>query len=261
MFVFTVLNASRRIVSDTGWMLFASIWQSLGCTWITCTCYMDHVWMNVSSASSICFFGCDDRLPAFLSNLCFAIMECMCDIWYIYHDFVWTILVYRRVFKITVSNVSNVSILYFIRVYTWHVWRHRTVSCVQNQAMYTLWWMNCNMAYMGNEHAWCSFSFTCRSVRYALCCWIDVSDRCNAYAIWLYPHRMCDMCDIRVISTMMLCSWFLYKKEFSILPCPTCRACQTYILVGLSADTFADTLMCQVSEIGVCIRYDGWCAK
>ena len=30
------------------------------------------------------------------------------------------------------------------------------------------------MVYMGNEQVWCLFSFTCRSVQYALCCWIDV---------------------------------------------------------------------------------------
>ena len=37
-----------------------------------------------------------------------------CDI---YHDFVSVISLYRRVFKITVSNVSNVSNLYFSRAY------------------------------------------------------------------------------------------------------------------------------------------------
>ena len=37
---------------------------------------------------------------------------------YIYHDFMNTISLYRRVFDFTVSNVPNVSILYFSRVYT-----------------------------------------------------------------------------------------------------------------------------------------------
>ena len=36
---------------------------------------------------------------------------------YIYHDAMLVISLYRRVFDFTVSNVSNVSILYFSRVY------------------------------------------------------------------------------------------------------------------------------------------------
>ena len=70
-----------------------------------------------------------------------------------------------------------------------------------------------------------------------------------------------DVCDIRVICNTILCTWFLYIEEFSILPCPTCPTYQSYISVGLSADTLVDTLPCFVSKISVCIRYDGWTAK
>ena len=48
-----------------------------------------------------------------------------------------------------------------------------------------------------------------------------------------------------------------YVEEFSILPCPACPTCQRYISVGIRADTFTDTVTCQVSEIKQCIRYDG----
>ena len=68
-------------------------------------------------------------------------------------------------------------------------------------------------------------------------------------------------CMIRVTSTMVLWLWFPYVEEFSILPCPTCLTCRTYISVGFVRDTFTDTVMCPVSKISVCIRYDGWCAK
>ena len=36
--------------------------------------------------------------------------------------------------------------------------------------------------------------------------------------------------------------------------------CQSYILVGIRADTFTDTVTCQVSKIKQCIRYDGYAA-
>ena len=68
-------------------------------------------------------------------------------------------------------------------------------------------------------------------------------------------------CAIHVICNTILCTWFLYIEEFLILACPTCPTCQRYILVGLRADTLRDTLSCQVSKFGPCIRYDGWTVK
>ena len=157
--------------------------------------------------------------------------------------------------------MSNVSILYFSRAYAWHVCVCITVSCVQNQAMYTLWWMNCKMGYMGNEHEKCSFCIG-SSIHHVYAIWNVHVVVCSLWDSYPCPLWLsCDMCDIRVISTMMLRTWFLYIEEFSISPCPTCPTYQSYILVGLSADTFVDTIPCQVSKIGACIRYDGWCAK
>lgn len=45
---------------------------------------------------------------------------------------------YGKVFEISVSNVSNVSTLYFSRVLGRHVCVFVTVSGVENQRMYTL---------------------------------------------------------------------------------------------------------------------------
>ncbi len=66
---------------------------------------------------------------------------------------------YRRVFDFTVSNVSYVSNPYFSRVCTWHVMWHGNVSRVQNQAMYTLWWIRrvfdftvSNVSYVSNPY-------------------------------------------------------------------------------------------------------------
>ena len=82
----------------------------------------------------------------------------MCDVCNISHDFVTVISIRRRVFDFTVSNVSNVSTLYFSRDCTWHVCWHVTVSSVRNQAMYTLWWISHIFGYVRNEHRTCSFS-------------------------------------------------------------------------------------------------------
>ncbi len=68
----------------------------------------------------------------------------------------------------------------------------------------------------------------------------------------------CVTCAMFVISHMISWLWFPYVEEFSILPCPACPTCRCYISVGLSADTLRDTLACQVSKFGPCIRYDGW---
>ena len=75
--------------------------------------------------------------------------------------------------------------------------------------------------------------------------------------LWL---RMCDVCHLYVTSTMILWVRFFYIEEFLILPCPACLTCQSYISVGIRADIFTDTVMCPVSKISVCIRYDGWAA-
>ena len=176
---------------------------------------------------------------------------------YISHVFVYMISLYRRVFKITVSSVSNVSILYFSRAYVWHVCVCVTVSCVRNQRMYTLCWMNCNIGCMQSEHRTCSFSSMPGLFCHAVCYWF----LCLVGSIQVVlAMRIRIMCDICVISTMFLHTWFLYIEEFLILPCPTCPPYQSYILVGIRADTFTDTVPCQVSKISVCIRYDGWAA-
>lgn len=60
---------------------------------------------------------------------------CGCDI---YHDFWNTIVMYGKVFEISVSNVSNVSTLYFSRALNRHVSWYASVSSVENQRMYTL---------------------------------------------------------------------------------------------------------------------------
>ena len=71
---------------------------------------------------------------------------------------------------------------------------------------------------------------------------------------------MIEVCAICVISHTILCTRFSYVEEFSILPCPTCPPCQTYVSVGLSYDTLADTVARHVSKIERCIRYDGYAA-
>ena len=80
---------------------------------------------------------------------------------YIYHDFMSMVSLYRRVFDFTVSNVSYVTNLYFSKDYPWHVCWHVDVSRVQNQAMYTLWWMMCEIGDARNEHEKCSFWIVC----------------------------------------------------------------------------------------------------
>ena len=62
----------------------------------------------------------------------------MCDVCNISHDFVTVISIRRRVFDFTVSNVSNVSMLYFSRAKRRHVTRHVSVSSVEIRPMYTL---------------------------------------------------------------------------------------------------------------------------
>ena len=86
-----------------------------------------------------------------------------CDI---YHDFVSVIFLYRRVFDFTVSNVSNVSNLYFSRAYAWHVYRHVSASSIQNRAMYTLWWMMCEIE-IHTKRTWTMFVLTAMCFR---CC-------------------------------------------------------------------------------------------
>ena len=121
--------------------------------------------------------------------------------------------------------------------------------------MYTLWWMNCKIRGVRNEHQKCSFHME----------WCDVGCVCSGlFFVWSYSCSSWfshDVCNICVTSTMILWAWFLYIEEFSILPCPTCPAWQTYISVRIIHDTLADTLPCFVSKISVCICYDGWNAK
>ncbi len=50
---------------------------------------------------------------------------------------------------------------------------------------------------------------------------------------------------------------FLYRKVFEITVSNVSDV-SIVVAVGLSADTFTDTLACQVSKISLCIRYDGY---
>ena len=163
---------------------------------------------------------------------------------YISHVFVYVILTYRRVFDFTVSNVSNVSTLYFRRVYTWHVYRHRNVSCVQNQAMYTLWWMMCEIGDIQSEHDKCSFLSMIGLFCYAVCHWF----LCSADSIRTSPSCPCNAYEDHVRYTCDIYHDFAYVifyiEEFSKSSCPTCPTCQPYILVGIVSDTFVDTVMC-----------------
>ena len=110
----------------------------------------------------------------------------MCDVCNISHDFVTVISIRRRVFDFTVSNVSNVSMLYFSRVKRRHVTRHVSVSSVEIRPMYTLWWMNRNIGHVGSEHSKCSFftvffdflSGLCLDVCFMFCLYMCDCSRC-----------------------------------------------------------------------------------
>ena len=124
-------------------------------------------------------------------------VTCMCDI---YHDSVYVILVYRRVFKISVSNVSYVSNLYFSRAYAWHVYWHVIVSRVQNQRMYTLWWMNHEIGYVWSEHKKCSFCMECTTnhdgVMHDVCIWVCSSLIVSMFIMVVYVRYMLFVCYI-----------------------------------------------------------------
>ena len=101
------------------------------------------------------------------------------------------ISLYRRVFDFTVSNVSSVSNLYFSRAERRHVSWYVTVSCVQNQRMYTLCWMNRKIGCMQSEHGKCSFSSMLRLFCHVL--WIRfrlflqcICGSCAIY-VWYLP--------------------------------------------------------------------------
>ena len=133
----------------------------------------------------------------------------MYDMCYIYHDSTHLISLYRRVFDFTVSNVSYVSMLYFSRDCTWHVYRHVIVSSVRNQAMYTLWWISREIGHMQNEHRKCSipclvrqhvlvttYEFAClqRSCRQGWRALLFVSVQ-YAYPFCIYAlNRVCGIC-------------------------------------------------------------------
>ena len=157
----------------------------------------------------------------------------MYDTCYIYHDFTYLISIRRRVFDFTVSSVSYVSMLYFSRDCTWHVYRHVIVSSVRNQAMYTLWWMNREIGHMQNEHRKCSipclvrqhvlvttYEFAClqRPCRQGWRALLFVSVQ-YAYPFCIYAlNRVCGICmDGRqylrsaLLYLRQLCSaWYLF---------------------------------------------------
>ena len=107
------------------------------------------------------------------------------------------------------SNVSNVSILYFSRDCSWHVWWHRNVSCVQNQRMYTLWWMNRIFEHVWNEHGKCSFWIVC-PIHVTVCPLYSTHPR----STWILHMRyMLCMCDIYHDFSRAA---FLYRRVFKI---------------------------------------------
>ena len=60
----------------------------------------------------LCFAGSVHTVLDYVCRVYVCYMPSAC---YIYHDFAYVVSLYRRVFDFTVSNVSNVSILYFSR--------------------------------------------------------------------------------------------------------------------------------------------------
>ena len=109
----------------------------------------------------------------------------VCDMCYISHDFMHAIFICKRVFDFTVSNVSTVSNLRFSRAELRHTSWHGSASCVQNRAMYTLWWISCVFGYVRNEHRTCSFSWGCVYRIYVLVCLMIALRRWIARLWWI----------------------------------------------------------------------------
>ena len=176
--------------------------------------------------------------------------SCSCEwswrrtVCYISHVFVYVISLYRRVFDFTVSNVSNVSILYFSRDFPWHVWRHRNVSCVQNQVMYTLWWMMCEIGAVRNEHGKCSFYMGCTiNHGYAVhdvCVWICSPLIVSMFIVAAYVRCMSFAC---YIYHGFMNMFSLYRRVFKITVSSVSDV-SIVVAVGLSADTLVDTVTC-----------------
>ena len=120
------------------------------------------------------------------------------------------ISLYRRVFDFTVSNVSNVSNLYFSRSYAWHVCVCVTVSCVRNQRMYTLCWMNCKTGYMGNEHKKCSFCMR-SGIHPVYAIWNAYAVVCSLWDSYPCILRFCVICAIYVCYLPRF-----HERDFSI---------------------------------------------
>ena len=82
---------------------------------------------------------------------------------------------------------------------------------------------------------------------------------CLLYGVSLYPtwishmrYTLC-MCYIYHDSS---CAIFLYRRVFDFIV-SNVSTVSIVVAVGLSADTFVDTVTCPVSKISACIRYDG----
>ena len=81
----------------------------------------------------------------------------------------------------------------------------------------------------------------------------------NTYlrSAWILHMRYAPcMCDIYHDFAYVV---FLYRRVFKI-SVSNVSDVSIVVAVGLSADTFTDTLACQVSKISLCIRYDGYAA-
>ena len=189
-----------------------------------------HVHMEFSSL-------CDRICVHYDSHMC-----AMCDVCNISHDFVIVISIRRRVFDFTVSNVSSVSTLYFSRAKSWHVHRYVTVSCVQNQAMYTLWWMMCEIGYMGNEHEKCSFRTVCAMhcgypyMMHVRVCALHSIHVCPTWILYM-RYAPC-MCDIYHDSMNVI----LMRREVFEITVSSVSNVSIVVAVGLSTDTLADTV-------------------
>ena len=118
--------------------------------------------------------------------------------------------------------------------------------------MYTLWWMSLIFERVWNEHRKCSFWIVCMMH-------VEVCPLNNTYlrSAWILHMRYAPcMCDIYHDFAYVV---FLYRRVFKI-SVSNVSSVSIVVAVGLSADTFTDTLACQVSKISLCIRYDGWTA-
>ena len=103
-----------------------------------------------------------------------------------------------------------------------------------------------------NEHGKCSF-WTVYMMHVGVC---PLHSTYLRLARILYMRYALCMCYIYHDSSRTV---FLYRRVFKISVSNVSNV-SIVVAVGLSSDTFTDTLACQVSKISLCIRYDGWIA-